>query len=124
MNCFNETITVHCLQQICQFGKPTECSGQGGNIAAGIIVTALVAAAISAMVHLVMHIWFYRPRMQGQQGRMCAKKKTADDVHEYETIFEEEKKVAANVFQEKDVSTTKFTKNMAYSAATIKNTKK
>ena len=123
MNCFNETITLQCLQQICQFGKPTECSGQGGSIVAGVFVTALITAAISAIVHVALHIWFYRPRMHDQLGKMCAKK-ASDDVHEYETIYAGEKTAAANAGQDEDVSTTVLTKNMAYLAAKVKKAKK
>ena len=111
MNCLNETVTIQCLQQIC-FDRLTECSGAGGSVAAGIIVTGLIAAAISAIIHLALHLWFYKPRMG--QG---TKKKSEEAGHEYETIYEEAKKTVASTKQEVDEEeelSTKLSKNIAY----------
>ena len=94
----NETVTIQCLQEVC-FSKSSECSGAGGNIAAGIIVTALIAAAISIIIHLALHIWFYGPRMG--KGKRTGAKKKSEEIHEYETIFEDEKKDVVSV--KKDV---------------------
>ena len=113
MNYLNETITIQCLQQIC-FGKSTECSGAGGGVAAGVIVTGLIAATISVIIHLALHIWFYKPRMG--QGRNGAKKKS-EEMHEYETIYEEGKKTVAATKQqieEKEELSTQLNKNIAY----------
>ena len=76
MNCMNETVTIQCLQEVC-FSKSSEYSGAGGSIAAGVIVTALIAAAISVIIHLSLCIWFYRPRM-GKGRRTGAKKKSKE----------------------------------------------
>ena len=72
----NETVTIQCLQEVC-FSKSSEYSGAEGSIAAGVIVTALIAAAISVIIHLSLCIWFYRPRM-GKRRRIGAKKKSKD----------------------------------------------
>ena len=113
MSCLNETITIQCLQQICS-GKLTECGGSEGSVAAGVIVTGLIVAAVSVIIHLAMHIWFYRPRMD--QGVNGAKKKS-EESHEYETIYDEGKKTAVSTKSEaeaKEELTTQLSKNIAY----------
>ena len=79
MNCMNETVTIQCLQEVC-FSKSSECSGAGGSIAAGVIVTALIAAAISVIIHLALRIWFYRQRMV--KGRRTSAKKKSKEIYE------------------------------------------
>lgn len=110
MSCLNETITVHCLQQICS-DKSTECNG---TVAAGVIVTGLIVAAVSVIIHLAMYIWFYKPRME--QGTNGAKKKSEEN-HDYETIYDEGKKTAVStksVAEGKEELTTQLSKNIAY----------
>ena len=113
MSCLNETIAIQCLQQIC-FGKLTECSGAGGSVAAGVIVTGLILAAISVIIYLALHIWFYKPRMG--KGRNGTKKKS-EEIHEYETIYEESKKTVAPTKQQTEETedlSTQLNKNIAY----------
>ena len=122
MNCLNETITIQCLREIC-FGKSvTECSGVGGSVAAGVIVTGLIAAAVSVIIHLALHIWFYKPRME--QGRNASAKKKFDETHDYETIYDEGKKTVAGTKHEvgeKEEMKTELSKNVAYFTRPKKN---
>lgn len=123
MDCLNETVMIHCLQQIC-FDHLMECSGAGGSVAAGIIVTGLIAAAISVIIHLALHIWFYKPRMG--RGRNGAKKMLEEAGHEYETIYEEGKKTVTSIkeeIEEKEELSTKLSKNVAYFTRAAKKTK-
>ena len=91
-------------------------------MAAGVIVTGLIAAAISAIIHLALHIWFYKPRME--QGRNGGAKKKFDETHEYETIYDEGKKTEAGTKHEvgeKEELKTELSKNVAYFTRPKKN---
>ena len=81
MSCENETISAafRCLQNLCfeRSTVPSDC----GSVAAtstvlSILFTGLLVAGVSAAIHVVLHIWFYKPRM--------AKKDEED--HHYEDI--------------------------------------
>ena len=85
-------------------------------MAAGVIVTGLIAAALSVIIHLALYIWFYKPRMG--QGRRNAAGRKLDETHEYETIYEEGKKTEASMKQEieeKEDIKAVLSKNIAYS---------
>ena len=54
-------------------------------MAVSIFLTAFIAAAISIAVHVMLYVWFYKPRMSNQgNGRKPGKED--DDVHNYESM--------------------------------------
>lgn len=97
MDCLNQTISVvtfRCLEEIC-FSKSRQlCSSSGAEIAASIVTTAVAVGILCFLVIVVLHVWFYKPRMTGRHGS-CDRRMDHD--HPYEVVDEEPR--AASVSQ-------------------------
>ena len=99
----NQSISLSCLREFCS-------GSTGGDVTAGVIatmfLTALTVAGVSLAVHIAMHVWFYKPRMNGHQLHGQNFKVGEDDPYEDMTH--------ANPDKPADAENVQLKKNKAY----------